>query len=146
MSINCKKVSTKTDIEFCKEAILKFRENLDPETVVDQIYNMITEEGFELAFIPNTGNTKAGAFIGYRKINMLRTGPMIYIDDLFTLDECRNQGYASTLLDYVCIQAVDMGMKSVHLDSGYTLRTAHRLYLNKGFYLACNHFAKNINN
>ena len=143
--MECRKAITKADVEFCKEAILEFRPNLDRETVVDQVFQMITLEGFELVFLPNADHTRAGAFIGYRKLNMLRTGPMIYVDDLFTFPECRNQGHAGTLLDYVARQAADEGMKSVHLDSGYALHTAHRLYLNKGYYLACNHFAKAIN-
>ena len=143
--MECKKAITKIDVEFCKEAILEFRPNLDPETVVDQVVHMITQEGFELVFLPKADNTKAAAFIGYRKLNLLRTGPMIYIDDLFTFTECRNQGFAGALLDYVTRHAIGEGMKSIHLDSGYTLHPAHRLYLNKGYYLACNHFAKAIN-
>lgn len=143
--MECKKAITKADIEFCKEAILEFRPNLGPETVVDHVFNMITEEGFELVFLPNRDNTKAGAFIGYRKLNLLRTGPMIYVDDLFTFSELRGQGYAGALLDYVADQATNEGIKSIHLDSGYMLHPAHRLYLNKGYYLACNHFAKAIN-
>lgn len=143
--MECRKAITKADIEFCKEAILEFRPNLDSQTVVDQVFQMINQEGFELVFLPNAYNTKAGAFIGYRKLNMLRTGPMIYVDDLFTFAECRNQGFAGALLDYVTHYATDEGMKSIHLDSGYALHSAHRLYLNKGYYLACNHFAKGIN-
>ena len=143
--MECTKAVTKADIEFCKEAILEFRPNLDRETVVEQVFQMINQEGFELVFLPNAENTKAGAFIGYRKLNMLRTGPMIYVDDLFTFTECRNQGFAGALLDYVTRQATDEGLKSIHLDSGYTLHPAHRLYMNKGYYLACNHFARAIN-
>lgn len=143
--MECKKAITRSDIEFCKEALLEFRPNLDPETVIDQVFSMITEGEFELVFLPNADNTKAGAFISYRKLNMLRTGPMIYVDDLFTFAECRNQGFAGALLDYVARYAANEGMKSIHLDSGYSLHPAHRLYLNKGYYLACNHFAKTIN-
>src|SRR3954465_14403478 len=128
--MECKKAVTKADIEICKDAILEFRGNLDPKTVVDQIFAMINHEGFELVFISNADNTRAGAFIGYRKMNLLRTGPMIYVDDLFTLSEFRGQGYAGALLDYVASQAANEGIKSIHLDSGYTLHTAHRLYLN----------------
>ena len=62
---------------------------------------MISHEGFELVFIPNEDNAQAAAFIGYRKLNLLRTGPMIYIDDLFTFAEFRGRGYAGALLDYV---------------------------------------------
>ncbi|QTE38826.1 GNAT family N-acetyltransferase [Mucilaginibacter gossypii] len=67
---------------------------------------------------------------------------MIYVDVLFTFPECRGRGYAGALLDFVAHYAANTGIKSVHLDSGYMLHTAHRLYLNKGYYLACNHFAK----
>src|ERR1700749_4051187 len=128
--MECKHAVTKTDIEICKEAILEFRSSLDSKTVVDQIFQMINIEGFELAFIPNEDNTKAAAFIGYRKLNLLRTGPMIYVDDLFTFSEFRGRGYAGALLDHVARQAADAGIKSIHLDSGYALHTAHRLYLN----------------
>jgi GNAT superfamily N-acetyltransferase len=145
VNLLCSKAKTKADIEFCKEAILEFRKNLDPETVVDQVFQMITQEGFELVFIPNAAHTKAGAFIGYRVINLLRTGPMIYVDDLFTFSGCRGKGYAGALLDHVATRAAGQGIKTVHLDSGYELHTAHRLYLNKGYFLACNHFAKVIN-
>src|SRR3954469_5727175 len=119
--MECRRAITEADIEICKEAILEFRGNLDPKTVVDQVFEMISLEGFELVFIPNADNTKAGAFIGYRKLNLLRTGPMIYIDDLFTFSEFRGQGYASALLDYVAEQAASEGIKTIHLDSGYTL-------------------------
>lgn len=57
--MECTKAITKTDTEFCKEAILEFRPNLDPETVVDQVFNMIAQEGFELFFLPNGDNMKA---------------------------------------------------------------------------------------
>lgn len=143
--MECKKATTKADIEFCKDAILEFRGNLDPKAVVDQVFQMISDEGFELVFVADGDNKKAAAFIGYRKLNLLRTGPMIYVDDLFTFSEFRGRGYAGALLDYVAGQAANEGIKSIHLDSGYALHTAHRLYLNKGYYLACNHFAKSVN-
>lgn len=142
--MKCKQAVTKEDIEICKAAILEFRGNLDPKTVVGQVLQMIQHEGFELVFIPNEDDTQAAAFIGYRKLNLLRTGPMIYIDDLFTFGEFRGRGYAGALLDYVAVQAANEGIKTIHLDSGYALHTAHRLYLNKGYYLACNHFAKAV--
>lgn len=142
--MECKKAATKADIEICKEAILEFRGNLNPKTVVDQVFDMINHEGFQLVFIPNADATKAAAFIGYRKLNLLRTGPMIYVDDLFTSPDFRGLGYAGALLDHVANQAAHEGIKSIHLDSGYALHTAHRLYLNKGYYLACNHFAKSV--
>lgn len=75
---------------------------------------------------------------------MLRTGPIIYVDDLFTFSEFGGQGYAGALLDYVADQAANEGIKSIHLGSGYKLHTAHRLYHNKGYNVARNHFSKSI--
>ncbi|KOP39847.1 GNAT family N-acetyltransferase [Flavobacterium sp. WLB] len=135
-------VQTTAEIEFAKEAILEFRTNLEAENVVEQVLEMITSGGFELACIPSDDGSKAAAFVGFRVINMLRTGKMIYIDDLFTLPEYRGRGYAGKLLDYVDQLAVERGIKSVHLDSGFALHPAHRLYLSKGYFLACHHFAK----
>lgn len=142
--MQCRKVITKADVDCCKDAILQFRPNLKPETVVEQVFKMISEEGFEIFFIADDQNIGAAAFISFRRINMLRTGPIFYIDDLFTLPEWRGKGYAGLLLDQVAKTAVSLGIQSIHLDSGYALHPAHRLYLNKGYFLACNHFAKQI--
>lgn len=139
-----KKAMTKADIEFCRQVILEFRPNLDEKHFVDQILAMIKNEAFELVYIPAEDSTKAAAFIGFRTMQLLRTGSIIYIDDLFTLPEARGKGYAGALLDYVKRQAETAEIASVHLDSGYMLHDAHRLYLNKGYVLACNHFAKKI--
>jgi GNAT superfamily N-acetyltransferase len=144
IQMEIKLVKSKGDIIFCKDVILNFRQNLSGDTYVDQIMQMIEKEGFKLLYIPNNYNTRAAAFTGYRTFQMLRTGKMIYIDDLFTLPEYRGNGYAGALLDYVNQEAVAEGIQSVHLDSGYMLHDAHRLYLNKGYILACNHFAKKI--
>lgn len=139
-----KEAKTKADIEFCKEVILQFRTNLSEEGYADQVLEMMATEDFKLRYIPNNSNTKAVAFIGYRPLQMLRTGKIIYIDDLFTSAECRGKGYAGLLLDSVAKEATAAEIQSIHLDSGYMLHDAHRLYLNKGYVLACNHFAKKI--
>ncbi|MBK1896651.1 GNAT family N-acetyltransferase [Chryseobacterium paridis] len=139
-----KEAKTRAEIEFCKEVILQFRTNMREDNYVDQVLEMMAEEGFRLSYIANDQNTKAVAFIGYRPLQMLRTGKIIYIDDLFTSEECRGKGYAGILLDNVSKEAEITNIQSIHLDSGYMLHTAHRLYLNKGYVLACNHFAKKI--
>ena len=110
--------------------------------MLEQILKMMGEEQFKLVFIPDPTCTKAVAFIGYRRQMMLRTGPIIYIDDLFTTEASRGLGYARALLEYVKQEAVTTGIASIHLDSGYHLHNAHRLYLNSGYMLVCNHFAQ----
>ncbi len=135
---------TKKQIAICKKALVAFRPNLDESTYAEQILYMTAYENFKLVYIPNDDNTKAAAFIGYRYMTMLRTGRIIYVDDLYTDPAHRGKGYAGALLDYVAQEAIQTHISSVHLDSGYMLHDAHRLYLNKGYVLACNHFAKKM--
>jgi len=142
--MNFRIANSKEDIQFCRDVILALRPNLREEDYADRVLEMIAEDHFQLVFIPNEDNTSASAFAGYRIQQLLRTGKMIYIDDLYTAPGCRARGYAGALLDYIAHEAEAKGIRSIHLDSGYLLHTAHRLYLNKGYILACNHFTKQV--
>ncbi|UIR54917.1 GNAT family N-acetyltransferase [Sphingobacterium sp. SRCM116780] len=135
---------TKEQIAFCKDILFAFRTNLNDTTYMDLLMKMIEDERFKLVYIPADDNMRAVAFIGYRVMHTLRTSWMIYVDDLYTDPEHRGRGYAGALLDYVDQQATEAGIQSVHLDSGYELSDAHRLYFNKGYALTCNHFGKRI--
>jgi GNAT superfamily N-acetyltransferase len=109
---------------------------------VEQILNMIKNEAYSLVYIPDPTGQKAAAFTGFRLQHTLRTGPMIYVDDLYTNPSYRGKGYAGALLDYIDEVAAAQLVPSVHLDSGFALHDAHRLYLNKGYILSCHHFSK----
>lgn len=134
---------TKEEIEFCKRALTEFRPNLDPGGFVEQVFRMQTA-GFQLIYIADEKNSEATAIAGFRIFEMLRTGSIIYIDDLFTFEENRGKGYAGALLDYIAQVAKILDIRTVHLDSGFDLHPAHRLYLKSGYFLACHHFAKVI--
>ena len=133
--------TTAEQIACCKEALLDFRKNLQEDTYVELILKMIAHQGFRLVYIPDADG-RAAAFIGYRVQHLLMTGWSIYVDDLYTSPDYRGMGYAGALLDYVDREAETTGIGFVHLDSGFTLHNAHRLYLNKGYALAAHHFAK----
>lgn len=134
---------TRQEIEFCKRALLEFRPNLNPDKFTEQILRM-KMEGFHLIYIADENNTEATAVAGFRIFEMLRTDTIIYIDDLFTFAENRGKGYAGALLDYIADYARSLNIKTVHLDSGFDLHPAHRLYLKSGYFLACHHFAKKV--
>jgi len=138
------KAQTIEDIELAREAILQFRPNVNPVSLIEQVQQMMQEERFELVYVLSEDSKKAAAFTGFRTLHHLMTGKIIYIDDLFTLPEYRGHGYAGALLDYVHQQAKERGIENVHLDSGYALHPAHRLYLSKGYVMACHHLAKGI--
>lgn len=141
--IQIKTATTAEDIKYCSRALLTFRPMLKEDELITQSMRML-EEGFRLIYIPDDEKNEAAAILGFRAYEMYRTGRIIYIDDLFTFPEHRGKGYAGALLDWVHQLASEEGILSVHLDSGYQLHPAHRLYLNKGYVLPCHHFSKTI--
>lgn len=132
---------TPEDISKCWEAIYALRPHLEKESFVALVQELQTT-GYHLAFIEKDG--KAAAAIGYRYLHFLFCGKHIYIDDLTTLPECRSQGYASALLDFVHEEARKNGLKTVTLDSGHHRSDAHRLYMNKGYKITAHHFTLNL--
>ena len=133
--------TTAAQIACCKEALLDFRKNLQEDSYIQLILEMIAHQGYRLVYIPDAQG-QAAAFIGYRIQHLLMTGWSIYVDDLYTAASYRGAGYASALLDYLDQEAQAAGINFIHLDSGFALHNAHRLYLNKGYALAAHHFAK----
>ena len=127
------------EIRLCWEAIHALRPHLVEESFVETVTEMIAS-GYTLAYVEENG--RAAAAVGFRYLHFLLHGKHIYIDDLTTLPGARKKGYGGILLDYVFDIAAERGLKVVTLDSGPTRHDAHRLYLNKGFILASQHFTR----
>ncbi|MCC6282689.1 MAG: GNAT family N-acetyltransferase [Saprospiraceae bacterium] len=132
---------TPEDIAKCTRAMLELRPHIAAETFVPLVQDMM-KEGYQLAFIEE--NDEAAAVIGFRYLQFLYCGKHFYIDDLSTLPEARGKGYGGMLLDYVADLARAEGYEVITLDSGHHRHTAHRLYLNKGFFISSHHFSKKL--
>lgn len=132
---------TPEDIAKCSRVMRELRPHIAPETFVPLVQQMM-EEGYQLAFIEDNG--EAMAAIGFRYLQFLVCGKHFYIDDLSTLPNQRGKGHASALLDYVADRARAEGFEVIALDSGHQRHVAHRLYLNKGFYISSHHFIKKL--
>ncbi len=129
------------DLAKCTRAMLELRPHIAAETFVPLVQDMM-KEGYQLAFIEENG--EAAAVIGFRYLQFLFCGKHFYIDDLSTLPEARGKGYGGMLLDYVAERARTEGFTVITLDSGHHRHTAHRLYLNKGFFISSHHFTKKL--
>lgn len=136
--MSVKLLTDELDIARCFAVYQELRPHLSyADELVNRVITQFTE-GFQLAAIFDADN--AVACCGFREMNTLAWGKIIYIDDLATLSSERGKGYASKLLEFVIQYAKDNGYNEVHLDSGYQRLDAHRLYLNQGFNLSCHHF------
>jgi GNAT superfamily N-acetyltransferase len=94
--------------------------------------------GFRLAFVEDAGEVRAVA--GYRVIDNLFSGRMLYVDDLVTDEAARSHGYGKRLLDWLIEQARAEGCQSLELDSGVQRFDAHRFYLANRMMISSHHF------
>lgn len=127
----------------CRKAILELRPHITAEEYLEKA-KLLLSEGAKMIYIDE--GTDAPAISVFRINYYFYRGKNLYIDDLGTLTEHRGKGYAGALLDFTIQYAKENGCENVHLDSGYQKERhdAHRLYLNKGFYLASHHFALDL--
>jgi GNAT superfamily N-acetyltransferase len=136
---NIQEAKTPEEILACYPVIIELRSHLiDAEKYVQQVIRL-QKEACHLMFVAEDETIKS--ILGYRIQESLHRGKILYIDELGTLSTARSKDYASVLLDWAMDYAKAQGCDSVHLDSGHARVDAHRLYLNKKFYMTAHHFS-----
>lgn len=96
-------------------------------------------EGYRIVFIESGGAVVAAA--GFRVMNTMAWGKILYLDDLIALHTQHGRGWGSALLVWLQEQARAWHCDAVHLDTGYQRHAAHKAYLRNGFELNCHHLA-----
>jgi len=123
----------------CYKTMHQLRPHLISEQIfLSQVQRQI-HEGYRLAYIEDGGQVKALA--GFRFLEFLAWGKVIYVDDLVSDTAARKKGYGSKILKWVIDEAKKAKCDQIHLDSGPQRHEAHRLYLNHGFKIIGHHFA-----
>jgi GNAT superfamily N-acetyltransferase len=121
------------------------RTHYDDETeFVRRVDDVQRPEGYRLLGAFEDGRCLAVA--GFRELNTLAWGHVIYVDDLSTHPDGRRRGHGRALLEWIAGEARRLGCDQLHLDSGVEANRldAHRLYLNTGMRIASFHFVKGI--
>lgn len=133
------KASTDEQIRSCYRVMRQLRPHLtDEQAFVKQVQRQMAE-GYQLVYLQDRGEVRALA--GFRFLEFLAWGKVLYIDDLVTDSETRRSGHAGKLLKWIIEQGKKARCDQVHLDSGPQRHDAHRLYLNHGFKIIGHHFA-----
>lgn len=133
------RASTEEQIRSCHRVMQQLRPHLtDEQAFVEQVQRQLAE-GYHLAYCQDGGKVRALA--GFRFLEFLAWGKVLYIDDLITDSETRRSGHGGNLLKWVIEQGKKAKCDQVHLDSGPQRHDAHRLYLNHGFKIIGHHFA-----
>ncbi|MEO6004718.1 MAG: GNAT family N-acetyltransferase [Opitutus sp.] len=126
-------------IAACFPVMHQLRPHLIADQFVPQVRRM-ERQGYRLAYATDpSGQVRAVA--GFREMEMLFSGPTMYVDDLVTDVASRSQGYGDQLIDWLVARARAGGIQEFSLDSGTQRVDAHRFYLRKRMKISCFHFS-----
>lgn len=128
------------------EAMHALRSHLaDEAEFVRRVDERQRPQGYRLvAAVADDGSV--GAVAGFRLLEMLAYGTVLYIDDLSTLPAARRRGYAGALLQWCAEEATRLGCAALQLDSnvGPERLDAHRLYFNNAMRISSYHFTREL--
>lgn len=125
------------DIERCFPVMAQLRPHLERVAFVETVRRQ-AEGGFVLAFVEIDGGIEAVA--GFRLIDNLVGGRVLYVDDLVTHASARSRGHGKALLDWLAERARGAGCQFLELDSGVQRFDAHRFYFVNRMHISSYHF------
>lgn len=129
---------TDDEILATREVMRQLRPHVAPAEYLPTVRRMMQTDGYRLAALREGGSVRAVA--GYRLMEMLYCGRILYIDDLNTDDAHRSRGFGKALLDWLKGTARDRGCAQLHLDSGVQREAAHRFYFRERLTINAYHF------
>jgi len=132
------KATTDEQILSTREVMRQLRPHVPFDEYLAVIRRMELTDGYQLAALYDENTVRAVA--GYRFMEMLYTGKIIYVDDLNTDERFRSKGYGKSLLNWLKSEAKAQGCAQIHLDSGVQRESAHRFYFREGLTINCHHF------
>lgn len=116
----------------------------DVSRFVEQVNTLQRNQGYRLLGVFEEGKANAVAVCGFREEVNLASGRHIHIDDIVTIPQARNRGYAERLLAEVQKISKAAGIRQIHIDAnvGCERTPAHRLYFKNGFEIGAHHFVR----
>jgi len=129
---------SETDVARCYPVMVELRPHLSAAEFAARVRQQQTT-GFHLAYLEDAGEVRAVA--GFRYLETLAWGKILYLDDLVAASGQRSLGHGGRLFDWLVTQANQNGCAEFHLDSGVQRFGAHRFYLTRRMDIICHHFA-----
>jgi GNAT superfamily N-acetyltransferase len=133
-----KEARSEEDVLRCWPAFHELRPHLTQVEFIRR-WTAQREEGYRIVFIESGEPVVAAA--GFRLMNTMAWGRILYLDDLIALHTQQGRGWGSALLAWLQEEARALQCDGVHLDTGYQRHAAHKAYLRNGFELNCHHLA-----
>jgi GNAT superfamily N-acetyltransferase len=138
MKVTIELARTDQAIAHCYPAMHELRTHLTTANEFVERVRKQEAEGYRLAYLEMDDQVRAVA--GYRYMNNLFSGRLLYVDDLVTLAGDRSLGFGGLLFDWLVAQAREQKCDAFELDSGVQRFAAHRFYLRKRMEIESHHF------
>jgi GNAT superfamily N-acetyltransferase len=125
------------DLLACFPVMRQLRTHLVEAQFVETVHRMHAI-GFQIAM--RTHEDRVMAVAGFRIIENLHTGRILYVDDFVTDETARSAGHGKALLRWLMDYGRDHRCLAFELDSGTHRHGAHKFYLREGMHIADFHF------
>ncbi len=132
-----REAKTDADVKRCFQVMQQLRTHLEADAFLGTI-RRLEAGGFRMAFLEDGGEVKAVA--GFRVMDNLFSGRVLYVDDLVTDEAARSRGFGKALLGWLVERAREAACQSLELDSGVQRFDAHRFYLTNRMVISSHHF------
>ena len=129
--------TTKEQLTSCVSVMQELRPHLNLNTFLEAA-TRIKAQGYHLISL---ADPEVRAVAGFRKMEMLAMGTVLYVDDLITSSPHRSKGYGQQLLNWLWEEAKRQNCQYLELDSGAKRLNAHRFYETNGMQKAAFHFS-----
>ena len=137
-SVIVDRIESDEDILSTSDVMRQLRPHIAATDYLPRVRRMMNSDGYRLAAVRDAGIVRAVA--GYRFMEMLYCGHILYVDDLITDERGRSKGYGKRLLAWLQEEARSRKCDELHLDSGVQREHAHRFYFREGLTITAYHF------
>jgi GNAT superfamily N-acetyltransferase len=127
-------------------ALLELRPQRGPASALVARADAQRSAGYRLFGSFEPDEEDAAAVAGFRVVETLAWGRMLYVDDLVTRADRRGRGHGGALMRRLAVEACRERCDQLHLDSGVgpERADAHRLYFNSGLRISSYHFSREL--
>jgi GNAT superfamily N-acetyltransferase len=141
--MNIIRIMTDDQIRATARVMRELRPHIAEGEYLPMVRRMMATNAYRLAAVVEEGLDDENAVLavaGYRYMELLYCGKILYVDDLNTRPEERSQGYGKILLNWLKDEAKAEGCLQLHLDSGVQRTRTHRFYFREGLTISDYHF------
>ncbi len=129
--------TTDAEVASAFPVMRQLRPHLDETSFVERVR---AAERLGLRLVLHAEDGRVVAVAGFRLIEQLKSGLVLYVDDLVTDDGERSKGHGDALLHWLIAYAREEGCAAFELDSGVQRHDAHRFYLRHRMRISAYHF------